>query len=1432
MRRTTYLRLPVAACLALLVTTLVLSGCGASSFSTASRPSFLAMGKIQGRVHGGPQAIQGGTVNVYATQSNGYGGSALSLAPSTLTDNQGNFTLTPDVPCPAGQYAYVAIAAGNTGGNAPNSNSLLMAALGRCSDFYSGTVYNGSFVWVDEMTTIAAAYALGNFITIDSSNATPVVNISAPAANNAATPCIAGVGSCTTTAASGLGHAFANAVNLANTANGQAYATLPAPANTAAVAPAALLNLMGNILQACVNTTGTTGTNTATSNDGSGCGKLFSLTTAPLAGSAVPGNTLQAMMNLAKYPNIATATWNSGCTVAGSGTTSGTACLFSLATGNSYYLPSLVGAPADWSIAIVIPQGQGAITTGCSGTCSGLTYPWSPALDISDNIYITNNDSSNQNWENVLSFAYNGVPLWSTPQNSTQKAVKFIATDGLGNVLTANNSTGSNQVITIYNGATGAVLGSPILTAVDSPFGITIDPFNNIWYSSSSTGVQNLQELTYTGTSGGVPQYTAATFAHPPIASQGIYQLALDGALNLWGVGNASSASSTFFFPNTGTVAAPAYTGTLKSAATAGSTSHGYGIAPDGSGNAWEVNGTNLYEIASVGNGDSATISAGSGISIGVGYPRYGVMDGDDVFWTVDNDNGAGGWVSAYDTIHAYARGIDRPCRVNSTTGNTCGSGSSQTTGAALYGPRGLALDSAGDIWIASATNGNLVEIIGAAAPTWPAVSLATYGRPGGDGGTATVSTAALSPSSATFPSTNTGSSSAAQTFTFTNTGNTSLTMNGVSVTSGYTQTNTCTGTVAPGNTCIVHLSFAPTTGGIVLGTLTVTSSSISNPTLTASLTGTGISHLTSLSTPSGDLGGSNVGYSAAARYFDLTNTGTGSISITSVTATGDFFIGDGSNECGSTLSVGDDCYVRVFFIPTATGTRTGTLTIKTNSTNSPTYTVSLTGTGLTLPVPVSSTIANVSVTASATPTSIVPKNFVGFSLNVDVVTQQLGYSANNMNPIFYQVTKNITDITSVPMLDRFLHDTAGVTVSSSYLAIMAQFYKDTGTTMFVGINMSSDDPTSTAAEAVKTVATLPAAALIGLELGNEPDLYPSGGYRSNSYGYSQYLADETAYANAVLPQTGGVKFAAPVWTGGSSSFVDNLDNFITARQSDLSMVNIHYYSGTGLDTVQPSDYLLTDAAITHSQNYPTHSSIANAVTVAQNAGIQHIRVGEMNSITNGGLYGISDTFSSALWAMDIGMGYANAGFTGVNYFLNPSVIDAYNALDFDYTTSGSTRTYTLRYVAPEYYGMLMLATMLQNNAGIISSPITVVTTNGDTPTIKAWATKDGSGTIRVLLLNKDETTGGPVKLTMTGCGNATVMRLSAPSWQSTWYDPKIDAPKTSGISGVIINGQTFDNSTDGKITGTAVSETVIPASGVYTVNLPVANAVILTIPQ
>src|SRR5262249_24452527 len=85
------------------------------------------------------------------------------------------------------------------------------------------------------------------------------------------------------------------------------------------------------------------------------------------------------------------------------------------------------------------------------------------------------------------------------------------------------------------------------------------------------------------------------------------------------------------------------------------------------------------------------------------------------------------------------------------------------------------------------------------------------------------------------------------------------------------------------------------------------------------------------------------VGTRSGNRGFALTNSGDGPLTITAITATGDFITG---NNCGGTLAAGASCTVVVSFLPTATGTRTGSLSLSSNSstTVSP---ITLTGTGV-----------------------------------------------------------------------------------------------------------------------------------------------------------------------------------------------------------------------------------------------------------------------------------------------------------------------------------------------------------------------------------------------------------------------------------------------------------------------------------------------------
>lgn len=88
------------------------------------------------------------------------------------------------------------------------------------------------------------------------------------------------------------------------------------------------------------------------------------------------------------------------------------------------------------------------------------------------------------------------------------------------------------------------------------------------------------------------------------------------------------------------------------------------------------------------------------------------------------------------------------------------------------------------------------------------------------------------------------------------------------------------------------------------------------------------------------------IGTSSPVQSFTLTNTGTVSLSITSITANGDF---SQTNTCPSSLGAGAVCAVSVTFTPSAVANRTGTISVVDNAAGSP-HTVALTGTGKAVP--------------------------------------------------------------------------------------------------------------------------------------------------------------------------------------------------------------------------------------------------------------------------------------------------------------------------------------------------------------------------------------------------------------------------------------------------------------------------------------------------
>ena len=103
-----------------------------------------------------------------------------------------------------------------------------------------------------------------------------------------------------------------------------------------------------------------------------------------------------------------------------------------------------------------------------------------------------------------------------------------------------------------------------------------------------------------------------------------------------------------------------------------------------------------------------------------------------------------------------------------------------------------------------------------------------------------------------------------------------------------------------------------------------------------------------------------------------LTNTGTATLNITSITASGDF---SESNRCGSSLVAGASCNIRFTFRPLKVGYLTGSITITDNAQSSP-QTVSLSGTGVAFELSATSlSFGKVSVGTSSQPQTVTITN-------------------------------------------------------------------------------------------------------------------------------------------------------------------------------------------------------------------------------------------------------------------------------------------------------------------------------------------------------------------------------------------------------------------------------------------------------------------------
>ena len=449
----------------------------------------------------------------------------------------------------------------------------------------------------------------------------------------------------------------------------------------------------------------------------------------------------------------------------------------------------------------------------------------------------------------------------------------------------------------------------------------------------------------------------------------------------------------------------------------------------------------------------------------------------------------------------------------------------------------------------------------------------------------------------------------------------------------------------------------------------------------------------------------------------------------------------------------------------------------------------------------------SVSVNASH-PGATVPENFLGLSFEASALPRIASYANQGdlvemLRSLGVGVLRfgGVTSDIDVGWADETMRRPpwAPEELDPSDLQGLGALAARSGWRVLLSLGLGHFEPEAAASEAAAAKAAL-GESLEAIELGNEPNSYALHGLRSEPWTAVQYDEQVATYRSAIEAAAPGIALAGPD-VSGSSAF-EKWGPAEVVDQRPALLTGHHYPLGCNAVPAPTITRLLSPQT-----RKAEAVSLGRYVSISQ-AGGTPFRLDETNTVSCGGVAGISNTFASALWAVGYLSQAMAVGVSGINLEGNPTNCGGYTPVCAPTAEALSSGALVAE---PEWYALLLLRAQLGER------PLETIVSAPGKPNIEVATFLAADGTLHYVVVDDQPPGARTAALALRlgrGFHGASILSLTAPSLTS--------------LSGVKLGGRAV--APDGSLAQPSTLPHAANVDGVITVEMKPSSAALITV--